>query len=47
MNYGPEPADRPTGQPAKPNREETKMSIELKQNLDELKVKLEHLRSYL
>jgi len=28
-------------------KEEFKMSVELKQNLDELKVKLEHLRSYL
>jgi hypothetical protein len=27
--------------------EENKMSIELKQNLAELKIKLEHLRSYL
>jgi hypothetical protein len=42
--------NRLTGQrDNRPNliREETKMSIELKQNLDELKVKLEHLRSYL
>ena len=28
-------------------KEDYKMSIELKQNLDELKTKLEHLRSYL
>jgi len=28
-------------------QEVTKMSIELKQNLDDLKTKLEHLRSYL
>jgi len=29
------------------SKEGNKMSIELKQNLDELKIKLEHLRSYL
>ncbi len=35
-------ANRPTL-----SKEENKMSVELKQNLDELKTKLEHLRSYL
>lgn len=40
------PAQR--ARPAQPNpKEENKMTIELKQNMDELKLKLEHLRSFL
>ncbi|CAB1063755.1 hypothetical protein D1BOALGB6SA_8539 [Olavius sp. associated proteobacterium Delta 1] len=41
------PVFRLTGQPANRLQEVIEMSEELKQNLNELKVKLEHLRSYL
>ena len=47
MYHDPEPANRPRGNRLNLSKEENKMSIELKQNLDELKIKLEHLRSYL
>jgi hypothetical protein len=40
------PVDQLTGKP-KTKIGGNKMSIELKQNLNELKVKLEHLRGYL